>query len=246
MKVRLGFAVAAHLEPDILIVDEVLAVGDAEFQKKAIGKMQEVSHEGGRTVLFVSHNMGSISELCSKTIILKNGSVSFVGNTDKAIEDYLFSPIENNVIDTDDFLLQSCSLSDLNNFKKESFYRSEDIKVSVRYKIKQPINELRLNFSIINNNGLMLTNIIAHLENTKLLGCHETSFFIPKNILKEGYWLIKVNIDIPKHKIICSDKTLCQFDIIDRDNYELRYPNAHKGIIKIKTNVFTKVKGYSE
>lgn len=80
MRVRLAFAVAAHLEPEILIVDEVLAVGDAEFQKKAIGKMQEVSGGGGRTVLFVSHNMGAVKSLCNRGIYLKNGSVAFDSN----------------------------------------------------------------------------------------------------------------------------------------------------------------------
>ena len=89
MKVRLGFAVAAHLEPDILIVDEVLAVGDAEFQKKAIGKMQEVSHEGGRTVLFVSHNMGSIRKLCDSILIIKDGKNDFYGDTQLGISKYL-------------------------------------------------------------------------------------------------------------------------------------------------------------
>ncbi len=89
MKVRLGFAVAAHLEPDILIVDEVLAVGDAEFQKKAIGKMQEVSTEGGRTVLFVSHNMGSIKALCQKVLVIQNGLVDFIGNVNQGIAKYL-------------------------------------------------------------------------------------------------------------------------------------------------------------
>ena len=88
MKVRLGFAIAAFLEPEILIVDEVLAVGDAEFQKKAIGKMQEVSSGGGRTVLFVSHNMASVASLCSKGIILDRGQVSHNGSIDKVIDKY--------------------------------------------------------------------------------------------------------------------------------------------------------------
>ena len=79
MYVRLAFAVAAFLEPDILIIDEVLAVGDAEFQKKAIGKMQDISQKGGRTVLFVSHNMAAIRQLCTRGIILENGTVKFVG-----------------------------------------------------------------------------------------------------------------------------------------------------------------------
>ena len=79
MYVRLAFAVAAHLEPEILIVDEVLAVGDAEFQKKALGKMKDVSSKG-RTVLFVSHNMTSIMELCTKGMLLQNGRNIFYGD----------------------------------------------------------------------------------------------------------------------------------------------------------------------
>ena len=88
MKVRLAFAVAAHLEPEILIVDEVLAVGDAAFQKKAIGKMQEVSQGQGRTVLFVSHNMGAVTRLCSRGIVLKHGEVYFEGATEAAVRQY--------------------------------------------------------------------------------------------------------------------------------------------------------------
>ena len=89
MMVRLGFAVAAHLDPEILVVDEVLAVGDAEFQKKAIGKMQDVSRGEGRTVLFVSHNMAAVRNLCKTGIVLHNGSVVFSGTADQAIEKYL-------------------------------------------------------------------------------------------------------------------------------------------------------------
>lgn len=89
MRVRLAFAVAAHLEPDILVVDEVLAVGDAEFQKKAIGKMQDISRGEGRTILFVSHDMGAIQSLCTRLIVLKNGSVDFNGSVAKGINWYL-------------------------------------------------------------------------------------------------------------------------------------------------------------
>lgn len=89
MTVRLGFAVAAHLEPEILVVDEVLAVGDAEFQKKAIGKMQDLSQGEGRTVLFVSHNMISIKNLCTRCILLEDGTMSASGNVQKVIEQYL-------------------------------------------------------------------------------------------------------------------------------------------------------------
>ncbi len=100
MMVRLGFAVAAHLDPEILVVDEVLAVGDAEFQKKAIGKMQDVSRGEGRTVLFVSHNMAAVRNLCKTGIVLHNGSIVFSGTADMAIEKYLKNDtLKDNIID---------------------------------------------------------------------------------------------------------------------------------------------------
>jgi len=89
MMVRLGFAIAAHLEPEILVVDEVLAVGDAEFQKKAIGKMQDVSRGEGRTVLFVSHNMAAVKSLCTRGVIIKNGLIDYIGDINSTVERYL-------------------------------------------------------------------------------------------------------------------------------------------------------------
>jgi lipopolysaccharide transport system ATP-binding protein len=91
MYVRLAFSVAAHLEPDILIVDEVLAVGDAEFQKKCIGKMQDVSKQTGRTVLFVSHNMSAVMSLCSQAIVMEAGRMMFTGNVHEGVSYYLKS-----------------------------------------------------------------------------------------------------------------------------------------------------------
>lgn len=97
MKVRMAFAVAAFLEPEILVVDEVLAVGDAEFQKKAIGKMQEISKESGRTVLFVSHDMAAIQNLCTRVLVLTDGQLSFNGNVTEGISKYLdFNTKSNN------------------------------------------------------------------------------------------------------------------------------------------------------
>jgi len=95
MTVRLAFAVAAFLEPEILVIDEVLAVGDAEFQKKAIGKMQDISKQGGRTVLFVSHNMAAIQKLCTKCILLQNGKFIMEGKTEDVISFYLSQSVLN-------------------------------------------------------------------------------------------------------------------------------------------------------
>ena len=103
MMVRLGFAVAAHLEPDILVVDEVLAVGDAEFQKKAIGKMNTLSSDSGRTILFVSHNMEAVKSLCQRGLVLHNGEIDFEGDARESVEHYLSNyrtiPQVQNIID---------------------------------------------------------------------------------------------------------------------------------------------------
>ena len=106
MTVRLGFAVAAHLEPEILVVDEVLAVGDAEFQKKAIGKMQSISHSHGRTVLFVSHNMTAVRHLCKTGVLLDNGMLKKLGPVEEVVSQYLNNSTQttsNNLLELNDF-----------------------------------------------------------------------------------------------------------------------------------------------
>ncbi len=130
MTVRLGFAVAAHLEPEILVVDEVLAVGDAEFQKKAIGKMQDVSRGEGRTVLFVSHNMASIRSLCHRGIILDNGTVLFNGEVNDAIDLYLnrFSIDEHLLIK--DAIIMKSSFIEISSIKINGTEKAESTVVS--------------------------------------------------------------------------------------------------------------------
>lgn len=97
MYVRLAFAVAAHLDPEILVVDEVLAVGDADFQKKCLGKMDDVSKKEGRTVLFVSHNMAAVRQLCTRGILLRNGMIAFVNTADECVDYYLNSAQTHNL-----------------------------------------------------------------------------------------------------------------------------------------------------
>lgn len=147
MTVRLGFAIAAHLEPEILVVDEVLAVGDAEFQKKAIGKMQDVSKGEGRTVLFVSHNMAAVQMLCTKGIIIQNGQISFNGNSKDAVKNYLsekreYSEIEINSsvkISNKNFYIDSIKINgDINSVVRiEDDY---DILIEVEGHVDIPLN----------------------------------------------------------------------------------------------------------
>jgi len=128
MKVRLGFAVAAHLEPEILIIDEVLAVGDAEFQKKCLGKMDDVS-KSGRTVLFVSHNMGAVENLCSEVIVIQKGEILISGNAKESITTYL-------------------SVSSAN----------ENIKLPIRPKNYNPLDVFFKKINLLNSNGVYTNN----------------------------------------------------------------------------------------
>ena len=160
MYVRLAFAVAAHLESEILIVDEVLAVGDAEFQKKCLGKMGEVSKGEGRTVLFVSHNMGSIQKLCNKAILLDRGLISFSGLVNSAIEKYIY----NNANITSIYKIPSPkNLQDVSCFASE--LRIEDIsgnilkeipigqpwQIVVEFEIVKAINHFIIAIGIVNS-----------------------------------------------------------------------------------------------
>ena len=147
MYVRLAFAVAAHLESEILIVDEVLAVGDAEFQKKCLGKMGEVSKGEGRTVLFVSHNMNSVKALCNKGILLENGQVSYSGEVNETLNKYLASKqnidvgitYNKKIIDDRPIQLLEAMIRDRDGVNKSEYEISEDIFVSVTLDYKRQI-----------------------------------------------------------------------------------------------------------
>lgn len=128
MQLRLAFAVAAHLEPEVLVIDEVLAVGDAEFQKKCLGKMNEVS-KSGRTVLFVSHDMNAIEQLCSKTIILQKGKLKAYGDTHQLINAYLNE--DNNYQKSNVSLSENVFLEQM-SFDTNDFYSGEDLHFSVK------------------------------------------------------------------------------------------------------------------
>jgi lipopolysaccharide transport system ATP-binding protein len=147
MKVRLAFAVAAHLNPEILIIDEVLAVGDAEFQKKCLGKMQEVAGQKGRTVLFVSHDLAAVKKLCHRAILLEHGQLIKEGATSAVIDHYLKS----NVADTDTFSLEDVkrakgdnrfmitgyTLLNENDEKISIAECGRDLRIQLHYKVRE-------------------------------------------------------------------------------------------------------------
>jgi lipopolysaccharide transport system ATP-binding protein len=148
MKVRLGFAVAAHLEPEILIIDEVLAVGDSEFQKKCMGKMDDVAHKEGRTILFVSHNMAAIRSLCNKGILLRNGQINIMGSTDVIVSNYLKGGSEvsgffelGNASPEEKVIIKKVILRNQHGAQTQNFEIGDDLTVELHYYAVEKIDK---------------------------------------------------------------------------------------------------------
>ncbi|WP_339836320.1 ABC transporter ATP-binding protein [uncultured Flavobacterium sp.] len=164
MYVRLAFAVAAHLESEILIVDEVLAVGDAEFQKKCIGKMNDVSKGEGRTVLFVSHNIASIQQLCNKGIILQNGELLQIGPISEVINTYIATAENQDANYANRFgnkkveFLEYQLCNDKGEVKTE-FFMGEDICIKLKIKFNDNLRHADIGINIKNNLEELLTHI---------------------------------------------------------------------------------------
>lgn len=201
MRVRLGFAVAAFLEPEILIVDEVLAVGDVEFQKKAIGKMKDVSSNSGRTVLFVSHNMSSIKTLCDSGLVMSNGMVAYKGDIDASIQYYLgnsqnlncYKNFEN--LDarpgSKDVDLLEYKLIDKYGEIVDSFNLYEEVSVQMKYHIKSLNGKFYPNIHVLDKyENYFLVDTIPENEIPNETGIYISTFKFPKYIFNTGEYSI--------------------------------------------------------
>ena len=205
MYVRLAFAVAAHLDPEILIVDEVLAVGDAEFQKKCLGKMGDVAGEG-RTVLFVSHNMAAIQQLCKKAIVIQLGQIAFSGEADKSISLYLSDtnpkstnqnsyPLSVNTVN--DFRLNNISFTNSEGDVINFVSSGSDLNINLNLYSKSNFDNLVITIGINDSTGVRLTVLHSGLAGFRLkkhVGQEEFSCLVPKLNLLPGKYLIDVKI----------------------------------------------------
>lgn len=170
MYVRLAFSVAAHMDPDILIIDEVLAVGDAEFQKKCLGKMEEITRSDGRTILFVSHNMSAIQELCTSCILLRNGKVEAVGKTKDIIDNYINSGIQNRDVNAKkEILTDNGEIKIIDSWVENSkgqktsiVSAGEDIKLIAQYRSNIKNEPVKFAFAVTNTlTGEQLTDLVS-------------------------------------------------------------------------------------
>lgn len=230
MTVRLGFAVAAFLEPEILVVDEVLAVGDAEFQKKAIGKMKDVSSSGGRTVLFVSHNMASINALCNNGIVLENGQMAFQGPISQAINYYLSSGSQRgstyHAMQEKPIMFLSAQQKNEDGNVTQQFGTDRTAIVEFTTKNDGP-KTVRGNFSVSNSMGIQL--MIDRFDVP--IGIHVFQASIETKKLLKGIYHISLALDtfgVAAHDVISNALT---FEIIDLGSQYSIKNDAQNGMV---------------
>lgn len=241
MYVRLAFAVAAHLESEILVVDEVLAVGDAEFQKKCLGKMNDVSKGEGRTILFVSHNMNSIKKLCLKGMVLKNGCLDFAGNINDSIKIYetLANTLkdgfwENPDSNIDSIQLVNISIKNSRNIQCSTFDNSEIIVIEFIIKCIQDCNHIKLGFDLLKNEDVVFrSQQIDSLNMDSFVRGEEYKFKceIPANFLNIGTYTIR-----PLLSIHCERSLINLFEGILEFNVLLDYSISKYHSILTETN----------
>jgi len=228
MYVRLAFGVAAHLESEILIVDEVLAVGDVEFQKKSLGKMGEVSRSGGKTVLFVSHNMTSIGSLCNRILVMKNGQVDFHGGVKAGLNHYI-----NNVqsvagaterqdviraLPEDEYF----ELLDFDMVQEESdgsvFASHKPLDLVFTYRIRKPVTGLRVGFEVMEKNSELTLFAVFHDDAYDRVvpwtpGVYTSRARIEANLLREASYLVNITVCIHNVRWIINGQVKLPLDV---------------------------------
>ena len=237
MYVRLAFAVAAHLESEILIVDEVLAVGDAEFQKKCLGKMGDVSKGEGRTVLFVSHNMAAVKTLCTKGIVLENGLMKFEGNVHQALDiynaessnrdtkmqwDYESAPGNTNA------KIVSVEVKTRSNF----FLIEEDFEVEVIFINNVENQTLNISISIFDDKE----TYVLSSPNLKRESLQKGTFIsvckIPKNFLNKGFYFFSVLLIGNNYELIAQVDKVVAVEMEEEGRYRENYYGYWSGVVR--------------
>jgi lipopolysaccharide transport system ATP-binding protein len=248
MYVRLAFAVAAHLEPEILVVDEVLAVGDAQFQKKCLGKMEDVGKEG-RTVLFVSHNMGTIVQLCNKALYFQNGCLLQQGDVNRIISQYLSA--NKTGFNRHQFVLENtASANKCVFFKAVTIFNAEKqesneldvrlpITIDLEYVITRTLNNIELSIRIDTHDGRPVftsqqSDFTPESLSTRSPGHYCVSIKIPAMFLMPGSYLLTIAAHQPMVEIYDFHEHLLSFAVMETGTKYAQYNQPHNvGIVMI-------------
>jgi lipopolysaccharide transport system ATP-binding protein len=239
MKVRLGFAVAAFMEQEIIIMDEVLAVGDAEFQKKCLGTMENVRSQG-RTVLFVSHDLNAIQTLCKRAILLKNGSLVADGNSTEVIQEYLDSKDEETTLlherkdrsGKGEVMLNDISLVDNNSNRTVPLVLTgTDVSFYISYKsiVYDQLKQLEIGIDIFNQSRRFITPLHARVDSNKLMDIPQTGVMeckIENLPLLSGKYRMDINL-YANGKHCDGVRDAFFFEVSNGGYYEQAYNNGH-------------------
>jgi lipopolysaccharide transport system ATP-binding protein len=239
MYVRLAFAVAAHLEPDILIVDEVLAVGDFEFQKKCIGKIRDVSNNSGRTVIFVSHNISVVKSLCNRALLLTNGRLEACGKTDDIIEKYSENIFQNYNLFKNNQLskshLENIFLSNRNNNPIDLFECSDDIILNLHFKksILDIIEDLNVDLFVFitNSSGIKIASFEVVFDRKLVF-----KLIIQSNQFVKGKYFINLLVNIPQRGALCEYFDIIHFEVYDSTSWMVKHGNYDCGFLFLNHN----------
>jgi lipopolysaccharide transport system ATP-binding protein len=235
MYVRLAFAVAAHLESEILIVDEVLAVGDAEFQKKCLGKMGDISKGEGRTVLFVSHNMASVKLLCNNSILLSNGIMQNMSATDIIINEYKKLYNQNNTSKIFDFKNEYFTLNEISykNNEGTSFIAiNDDIHLNLIFDFKNDISGIAIELFVKNDEESLVFNSFTKTFNVKK-GILEVTCIIPKNLLNNALYKLTIGVSKDYISFLAKYEDILEIEV-ENHIEELGWQGKVEGIIRPK------------
>lgn len=227
MSVRLAFAVAAHLEPEILLVDEVLAVGDVEFQKKCMNKMENVATKG-RTVFLVSHNMGAITNLCERALWLKNGKLKLDGYSSDVVKAYLHSGTNRNGIwrssstgpDDLEVKIKSVRLLSDENIVSSMVDVDKSFKIEIAYDVFEPIRDLSVTYHLFNSEGTLIfesmdTDMLKWRGKTREPGRYLATCNVHKHLLMPGSYYLSVHSFIEHVKILERQDGVLTFDVTE-------------------------------
>lgn len=243
MHVRLAFAVAAHLEPEILLVDEVLAVGDAQFQKKCLGKMSDVAKEG-RTVLFVSHNMGAITRLCQRSILLVQGVTRFDGNSDTAVLKYMQGLASDSSRRTRflenpnlPIFIRGVAISATGKNEIEPFDINDELCVDIDYSVRSDIRGTNISFAL-KRDGILLFRSWDVDMNQKLLklrnkGEYTTRLILPKGLFTPGIYSVYVAVGQPGVGAITQHDDCVTFEIENLSDDASHSSYSRGGLLKM-------------
>lgn len=221
MYVRLAFAVSAHLEPDILVIDEVLAVGDVEFQKKCLGKMQDVSRKEGRTILFVSHNMTAIKNICEKTMFMQHGKLVASGNTNQIIKQYLsYETADNRKLNFasspeapgNDFvrIKRIEAIPEIQNGQPVTVHTPIDVEVEFWNEVDDKEINLSLHLNTMNYECVFNVGTKPCFLRK---GLHKATCHIPGDLLNDGVYTIRI--------MVVAERAVLLYDLPDAINFEI-------------------------